>query len=236
MISISIISHNHGDMVINLVNQLLDFDEIHEIIITFNKYESHKKFPKSSKIKYIYNEKQKGFGANHNAAFKSASGKYFCVLNPDIEFINNPFPVLIQCHEVQNADLVGPLIISKNGQIEDSIRFFPSILSLFRKLILKDKGQYPLESNNDLISPDWIAGMFMLFESSNYYLIGGFDDNYYMYYEDVDICKRMRLIGKKIIVQKSVKVIHNAQRASHRNLFHMRWHLVSMFRYLWKYR
>jgi GT2 family glycosyltransferase len=62
----------------------------------------------------------------------------------------------------------------------------------------------------------------------------GFDENYFLYYEDVDICRRARLMGLKIVCCPEVAVVHNAQRASRKNIHHMRWHIASMFRYLGK--
>jgi hypothetical protein len=62
--------------------------------------------------------------------------------------------------------------------------------------------------------------------------VGGFDERFYMYYEDVDICRRLWGQGWSIVLQPAAVVIHDAQRASHRRLRHMRWHAASALRYL----
>ena len=80
---------------------------------------------------------------------------------------------------------------------------------------------------------DWIAGMFMIIPRAVFSEVGGFDhERFFMYYEDVDICRRVRNLGYEIVYDPSQSVIHDAQRASRRSFQHMKWHLTSMFRYL----
>jgi GT2 family glycosyltransferase len=79
---------------------------------------------------------------------------------------------------------------------------------------------------------DWAAGMFLLFDSAAYRSVGGFDERYFMYLEDADICHRLWAKGRRVIAAPSVSVVHDAQRASRRSLKHMRWHGASMARFL----
>lgn len=236
MIAASIVSHGHGKMVSDLMQQLLNYAEITKIIITFNIPEDLISYPKSPKIHYIHNAHPKGYGANHNAAYKWVDEQYFCVLNPDIELLENPFPSLIKSLSLEGVKLVAPLVISKAGEIEDSMRYSPTFKSLIRKFIFGEDGRYLIDFNNAPIYPNWVAGMFMLFDSKNFEKINGFDESFFMYYEDVDICERIWLAGGKVAGDIGSKVIHDARRASRKNLKHMRWHLVSMLRYLWRYR
>ena len=76
----------------------------------------------------------------------------------------------------------------------------------------------------------------MLFRSSDFAAIEGFDERYFLYYEDVDICARLHKANKTIVADLNATAIHHAQRASRKNLRHMRWHLTSMIRYLWLHR
>jgi hypothetical protein len=85
--------------------------------------------------------------------------------------------------------------------------------------------------NVDSISVDWIAGMFMLFPAAVFAKLGGFDEAYFLYYEDVDLCSRLRAQGREVLVSSGVSVIHDARRASHRNPKYLRWHLSSMLRF-----
>lgn len=218
-------------MVTDLIKNLLNFKEICQIILTLNTLENIA-IPLSDKIIKIENNAPNGFGKNHNNAYKFCVQPYFCVLNPDIEFIENPFPALLNYLETENIALMAPVIISSEGKIEDSARKFPTAISIMKKIFFSYSGRWPLDLNKPLNYPDWVAGMFMLFPSSAYKQIGGFDENFFLYYEDVDICVRLRKQGHQIALCTQVKVIHNAQRASRKNVKFLYWHLKSLFRYL----
>jgi hypothetical protein len=73
--------------------------------------------------------------------------------------------------------------------------------------------------------------MFMLFPACTYQSVGGFDERYFLYYEDVDLCARLRLLGHEIVLCPDATVMHHARRASHRNFRYLRWHLGSMARF-----
>jgi hypothetical protein len=77
--------------------------------------------------------------------------------------------------------------------------------------------------------------MFMLFRAEAFQDIGGFNEEFFLYYEDVDICARLWKAGWKVVLHPGVSVIHDAQRASRHNPRHMAWHLSSMARYFWKH-
>ena len=237
MVSVSIVSHGHGDMVSKLISQLLGFSEISQIILTLNIPEVIE-IPSSSKLRVIKNIEVAGFAKNHNRAFSVANNNFFCVLNPDVSFLNNPFTFLLAKFVNYDISLVAPMVVSTLGGTEDSIRYFPTPLSIAKKLILKKSGQYSYDKNSLTFSPEWVAGMFMLFKSQNYAELGGFDERYYLYYEDVDICTRIWRSGGSIIAEPRVQIIHDARRTSRINLQYFRWHVLSMMRYffwnLWR--
>lgn len=231
MITVSIVSHGHGLMVTNLIEQLRCFPSIRQIILIRNIPEPFN-INADDLLLIITNPLPIGFGENHNNAFKICSQPYFCVLNPDILFTEDPFPVLLKCLKINNIASLAPIIISRSGKIEDSARFYPDAVSLLRKLFFFENGRWPLDLNKALNYPDWVAGMFMLFPYYLYKEIGGFDERYFLYYEDVDICRRIRSKGYQIALCTQVKVIHNAQRTSRNNIKFMFWHLKSLFRFL----
>lgn len=231
MIAVSIVSHGHGEMIKFIVKQLLTLPQIGQIILTLNIPEKLG-LELCDKITMVGNTSPKGFGANHNAAFQLCQAEYFCVLNPDITFVNNPFSKLLEDLKSYPADVVTPLVINQDGEVEDSIRYFPTIPSLLRKLLFGFQHRYSVNAHSKAFSPEWVAGMFMLFKASAYRKLNGFDDKYFLYYEDVDICVRLWRSGLRLMVDPSVSVIHDAQRASRRNFHHMSLHLRSMCRYL----
>ena len=233
-ISISVVSHSQ----IALVAKLLQDLRLHcgnldvELILTLNMKEP---LPPaldcfSHPIKLIRNVIPAGFGANHNQAFAQASGKYFCVLNPDIRLTGDPFTALLACVDDSSVGVVAPLVLSENGTVEDSARHFPSPFKILCKVFGGPlKPDYGIE---DLpIHVDWVAGMFMLFPRGVFEQLSGFDERYFLYYEDVDICARLRLLGYAVLLCPQARVTHIAHRSSHRSLKYMRWHLRSMVRF-----
>jgi N-acetylglucosaminyl-diphospho-decaprenol L-rhamnosyltransferase len=181
----------------------------------------------------IVNGEPKGYGANHNAAFQRCRTKYYCVCNPDIRLPADPFPVLLQALADTRVAVAGPLVRSPKGAIEDSVRRFPTAATLVKKLFV-DRRQPDYPTDRGPLEVDWAAGMFMLFRSDAYRAAGGFDEAYFLYYEDVDICHRLRSGGAAVVFEPRAEVIHDAQRASRRNLRRALHHLASIFRFLWR--
>jgi N-acetylglucosaminyl-diphospho-decaprenol L-rhamnosyltransferase len=236
--SISIVSHGHKKHITGLIEDLArlrrsDF----EVILTLNLPEdleidcSALPFP----TKLIHNAAPKGFAANHNAAFAKSEADYFVILNPDIKLVDDPFGVLLSLLEENPDSICAPVIVNDSGSPEDSARSFPSPVLLLRKLASKILGLprpsdvVPAEGN--VLMPDWVAGMFIVVHRDIYARLGGLSERYHMYYEDVDFCARAGLAGCRVLVSKQARVIHNAQRDSHRKLRYTLWHLRSAFKF-----
>jgi GT2 family glycosyltransferase len=185
----------------------------------------------SCPIDIILNKERKGFGANHNAAFRRCRTPYFCVCNPDIRLPADPFPPLIARFDDKKVAVAGPLVRNPAGGIEDSARRFPTAASLLQKVFSeKQEPDYP--TDRGLQAVDWIGGMFMLFRSEDFRAAGGFDEAYFLYYEDVDLCRRLHAAGKSILYEPAAEVVHDARRASRRQPRLALHHLKSMLRFL----
>lgn len=232
-VSISLVTHRQFALAAELLDDLQELcsEDIAEVILTINIDETvsltQEKFPFHFRI--IRNLQPKGFGANHNAAFKLATGDYFCVLNPDIRLKENPFPALIALAQQTAVGVVAPRIVNTAGLREDSARRFPTPFELLRKA-LGGKSEVVTDAA-DVSAPDWVAGMFMLFPRSVFEELHGFDERYFLYYEDVDLCARLALTGYKRLVCSDVTVVHDARRSSHGNLRYAAMHLQSIFRF-----
>ncbi|MBS1132394.1 MAG: glycosyltransferase family protein [Proteobacteria bacterium] len=231
MIAVSIVSHGHGAMVSRLVEQVLACPEVGQVIVTYNVPETFL-VSTDERIEVIVNPLVRGFGANHNAAFLRIREPFWCVLNPDVELVENPFPVLLAALTNDSVALAAPLIINSLGEVEDSIRYFPTPISLASKFLGKDSSRYAVSAGAPDFSPEWVAGMFMLFQAHAFSGLKGFDERYFLYYEDVDICWRAWQAGFSVVACPAVAAIHHAQRASRVSWQHRRWHLASMLRFL----
>lgn len=235
MVTASIVSHGHGSMVRGLVEDLLGCPEVTRIVVTQNVPE-RTEYTEDGRVEVVRNNEPQGYGANQNAAFANAATPFFCVLNPDIRLKENPFPPLLEAFNDQAVALVAPRIIAPDGSEEDSARRFPTVRDLVWKALGRHDGTYHEKPASGLAYPDWLAGMFMLLRSTAFQKVGGFDEKFFLYYEDVDLCWRLRGNGHRIVQDRSVSIVHDARRESRRSLKFARWHFASMVRYLVKSR
>jgi len=232
-ITLSIVSHGQASLIAPLLNDLYRLALADtEVIITLNIPEDERPFQEQHlSFRLIRNIVPKGFGENHNQAFVQSTGDYFIVVNPDIRIPLIDFEMLLTPMNDPKVAAISPIVLNSNGGVEDSARQFPTVLGLARRVLL-GKRTSGYDFQNKPIEVDWAAGMFVLFRRESYQSVCGFDhQRFFMYMEDVDICRRLKENGWSIVIQPEVTVIHDAQRASHRSFKHLRWHLISAFRY-----
>ena len=232
-ITVSLVSHGHHEMVQNLIEDLNRCREVSHIFLTQNIREPQVACC-SRKVKIRVNAQPRGYGENHNTAFRKVSTPYFCVLNPDLGIPNNPFPVLIQALEDRRLGVCAPRILAPKGTKEDSHRLFPGLADILLKAFGRYQGKVPTKGAKEWEQKSWLAGMFLFFRSEVFDQLGGFDESFFLYYEDVDICARLIARGYRVRLVKSTSIIHDARRRSRRDLQHAGWHLKSMARYFWK--
>lgn len=233
-VSISVVSHGQMALIGKLLADLITHCHLSvEVILTLNTEEEvpteleRGAFP----ITIIRNTAPKGFGANHNFAFGVARGQYFCVVNPDIRFSDDVFARIISgLQSAPSAGVMAPLVFNRAGAMEDSARRFPSLVTPLLRILGLSRGlDYPEPKSQ--FEPDWVAGMFMVFPAVAYRAIGGFDERYFLYYEDVDLCARLKLAGYHVVVESSAVVVHDARRDSRRKSKYFQWHLRSAIRF-----
>jgi N-acetylglucosaminyl-diphospho-decaprenol L-rhamnosyltransferase len=233
-ITLSIVSHGQASLIASLLADLAKQPLYNfEVILTINIPEDESPyqgypFP----IQIIRNEVPKGFGANHNSAFCHSQSEWFAVVNPDIRSEALDIQTLLLPFRDETVAAVAPVVLSIEGKVEDSARYFPTLLRLVKRVLFKQRrSDYLVDVEPYVV--DWVAGMFVVFRRDAFQRIGGFDDRrFFMYFEDADICYRLKCNSWKVMVNPDVQVVHVAQRASRHNLMHLRWHSVSAFRYL----
>jgi N-acetylglucosaminyl-diphospho-decaprenol L-rhamnosyltransferase len=232
-LTLSIVSHGHGPLVHRLLGDLNSLPSLQgaRVLLTLNIPEDLGSLGDYGHlhIEVLVNEKPRGFGENHNQAFARCRTGLFVVLNPDLRILQDPFPALAGALAADaGIALVAPLVANSTGQVEDSVRNNLTPWSLVARRV----GLEPARGKDLAASRGfyWLAGMFMLFRAEAYRAIGGFDTRFFLYCEDYDICVRLRLSGRTIMLVPGVQVVHDAQRDSHRSFRHLRWHLSSLFK------
>lgn len=233
LFSVSVVSHRHGALLPGLLQDLARLDGGRlEVLLTLNVPEDPGFAPDipGLRLAITHNAAPRGFGANHNAAFARSTGRHFCVLNPDIRLSEDPFEPMRALLQDTGVGTCAPLVRAPDGSIEDSARRFPTLARLAARALGGERK--PDYAASGVFEPDWIAGMFMAFRRETYREVGGFDERYFLYYEDVDLCARLRAAGYRVKVDAEVGIVHAARRSSHRSLRFALWHASSMARFL----
>jgi N-acetylglucosaminyl-diphospho-decaprenol L-rhamnosyltransferase len=247
----SIVSHGQVELLAALLSDL-EAIELHpeiKIVVTENTADdaslvlaSQSLLAARGQLKTIQNDQRLGFGANHNQAFGRSAELFenykpqvFVVLNPDLRIPLTARKVFnVIASSLISDPLIGvaaPEIVTSDGKLEDSARYTPTVGRIVRKLLFKDRGTFP-RTTDASYEPDWIAGMFLAFSAECFSALNGFDERYFLYYEDADICLRARAAGYRIVVNPTQVVVHNAQRASHHDIKRAVTHITSMGRFL----
>lgn len=235
MISISIVSHKQNALVNRLLASLAACESLSEceILITEDVRDSVEIDEEAVgvPIKRIVNHTSQGFARNQNQAFQHASGDYFCILNPDVRWVEPVFLTLLDKISSGVCDIAAPLVVDSMGRPQDSFRNMPSPKTLFLRRILRQHPQLPQFERGDFVYPDWIAGTFMLLTAEVFRQLGGFDNRYRMYFEDVDFCSRATLAGYRIGVDTNVRIFHVGRFQSRGLNKFLLWHLQSSARF-----
>ena len=235
LVTISIVSHGDSKKVECLLESLRAYEQASskQLIITDNLGNELPELDPSPwfSLHILRNEHSYGFSHNHNRAFQLAQGSYFCVLNPDVVFKEAVFTQLLQRFKTLQVNIVAPLIVDSRGIIQDSFRDIPTPLRILRRRTPGYKFDYSIVQSTELIQPDWISGIFLLMRSNTYRELGGLNEKYRLYFEDVEFCTRARLAELKLAVDTSVRVQHDAHHASHKKLIYLLWHIQSAVRF-----
>lgn len=233
LLTISVVSHGNGSAVQRLMNSLVRYEQPQrlQLIVTDNLGRDLPELDASEwhSLRMRRNDRPRGYASNHNSAFLEAGGEYFCILNPDVLFVESILRPLTRTLEGGAADITAPLVVDSRGQIQDSFRRLPSPPEiLWRRVSRAGTAKLPAEA---VVYPDWIAGFFLLMRSETFSRLGGFDERYQLYFEDVDLCTRARLVGLTITLNTRFRLQHDARRASRGEWKYLVWHLQSATRF-----
>ncbi len=236
-ITLSIVSHGDADKIARLLGSIQkhepDARARFQLILTDNMKDELPDQDSSgwASLRILRNERRLGFAENHNNAFRRAQGDYFVILNPDLVFEKPILELLLSSLHDHKADLIAPQIVDETGAVQDSYRPLPTPFELIQRRLPGYTFKPYQPDAGGIVRPDWIAGMFWLMRSETYRQLGGLDEKFFLYFEDVDFCSRARLGGKRIMVDTSIQVRHDAQRSSRRKLYFLYLHAKSALRF-----
>ena len=241
---ISIVSHNNLDFIIEN-KQLLEINKLSNVFICIKDNIGQvdlEKYCLDNNIDYLAESKGLGFGANNNYVFNYVQEKYsplkediFLLLNPDVYLSLEQFLILNgELSTSSQQAFTVDLFKDSNFSIRDPfIRSFPRAFDFFSSFVLK-KNNTIIDRTKYIDYPiDWCAGSFMGFNIETYLSLKGFDEGYFMYCEDIDLCYRAKNLGINFKYFENIKALHLAQHSNRKFMSKsFRWHLKSIFRYL----
>ena len=219
-LSIIIVSYNTKDLLASCIKSVVENTKKikFEIIVVDNnsKDQSAEVATKLGAI-VLKNKKNLGFAAANNQGFKASHGEYILFLNSDTEIHDNVLGEMVDWMKVNSKVGVSSCALkNKDGSLQATGGFFPSLVSVFSWMTIQDlpfvdsiiKPFHPYHSKSFLGKSasfydksrelDWVTGAFLLTKREVLEAVGGWDESYFMYVEEVDLCFRIKKLGYKV--------------------------------------
>lgn len=258
-LSITIVNYNQKYFP-SLCLEALDKSEFKdfEIIVCDNNSEDEsigflKKVAREGGIKLMEPGKNIGYGAGHNLAAKKAKGEFILILNTDITVEPETLGRLVNyLGKNENVGIVGPKLVYHNGTIQQSCRRDFKLFDLFiKRSFLRRFGGFKKRYEKYVMADfdhekmqevDLITGAFMMMPRAVFEAVGGFDERYFLFMEDFDLCKKVRAAGYKVVYYPGAVAKHYHKRLSEGGLLSLllkrvSWlHFASAMKYFLKWR
>lgn len=214
--SIVIVNYNTCDLTLQCIQSVVDQSSgfTYEIIVVDNAStdNSAKILSELKHVKYIQNTTNAGFGAANNLGVKNASGTYIFLLNSDTILIENSIKKLLDFYS-SNEDLLklgalGCILIDENHNIINSGSCYPTtkyFLKSYLRLPIKD---FVIQKDKKYQTIDFVTGADLFISKEKYNKIGGFDENFFLYFEETDLQKRINLEGYFNYILNTTEIIH----------------------------
>ena len=224
-LSIVIVNYKTWDKLAFCLDSILKQIEIEiQVIVVDNNSNDNKFFVFQQKYKWvtwIENSKNYGFAKACNIGIENAKSKWYLFLNPDTILEPKSIHSLINyCNEKTEHRIIGIKQLNENKKNSNSYGLFLnfwSLSGLIRPLIRLKKGSYKSINSKEIANPDWISGSFIMIRKEDFELINGWDESYWMYYEDMDLCKRAKKINLKVSLLNNWSCIHFHGASSRKN-------------------
>lgn len=245
MISAVVVNHNSGRFLERCLTSLVDTEGAPtEIIVVDNASSDGSEGVVGShpSARLVRNEANRGFAAAANQGIALTTGRYVLLLNPDARVIGGSLESLVKvAEEHPRVGVVGALVRNPDGSLQPSARKVPSIGEALGHAFIGPfapdnrwsraytMADWDRRSEREV---EWVSGSAMLIRRQAFEQVGGFDEGYFMYVEDVDLCTRLRAAGWSVLFSPEAEVEHEAgvsSRARFRRLAFA--HSASIYRY-----
>lgn len=214
LVSIVILNYNTCELTLNLLDSIERNDSFEIILVDNNStdgsWESFKKL-KIPNLVAVRNRENLGFSRGVNVGIRRARGEYILLLNSDVKVKKGSILALVNfARKNPDAGVVAPKLILGNGKIQRSVFRFPTVWEAFKEFILKIKDSYGpyLPKSKKPLAVDAVVGAAFLIKREVIEKVGLFDERYFMYFEDIDYCRRVWKAGYKVYYLPTVSMIH----------------------------
>jgi GT2 family glycosyltransferase len=226
-ISIIIINYKswkHLENCLDSINKIDSTDFSFEVLVVDNCssdrfFEVFKK--KFTQYNFIENTGNNGFANGCNLGAKNAKGSFFLFLNPDTIISKEPLLKMYAfLNENKSVGIVSCKQVNTRGLYEKNVRFFPDLGTLFGffRALNKKKLNSRISIKNNVLYPDWVSGAVLLINRTWFDKISGWDEDFWMYYEDVNLSKKVSNLGGKVALLANTEIIHNHGGSSRINI------------------
>lgn len=218
-VSIIIVNYNTLSLTRECIDSIFYFTKriAFEVILVDNNSDDGSKefFQQDKRITYIYEKENHGFGIANNIGAKVAVGKYLFFLNSDTILFEDSIQYLFSfLEDKKDAVICGGNLVSKEKLPTSSFeRFFPSISYAINELLVKIPGKILYGKNTSFnyskkpLKVAYVSGADLMIKKSDFDMLNGFDENFFMYFEETDLCKRASKFGS-IYSVPSASIIH----------------------------
>jgi GT2 family glycosyltransferase len=176
-------------------------------------------------VRLVTNDQNRGFTVANNQGLARGRGRYLLLLNPDTEVVGNALPVMVRYMDEHPAvGALGPQIRYPDGTLQPSRRRFPTLATaLVESTVVQEwwrdnpmlRRYYMTDTAEDAEQPvDWVVGACLLVRREVYEQVGGLDESFFMYSEEMDWCRRIKSAGWEVIYLPSARVIHYEGKSS----------------------
>lgn len=156
-----------------------------------------------------------GFAKANNLAAQKASAPYLFFVNPDCVFVENCLPLLLDT--MNQAGIAGPRVLNENRSLQLSFGPFLSIRNEFiQRRRLRSEHTHEMQKwihDQAAVSADYVSGCALMISADLYRKIGGFDENFFLYEEDVDLCKRVHDAGLSVVYVPAAVLMHKRNKS-----------------------
>lgn len=213
-IGIIIVNYKSRDYLKGCVNSIFNnFNNVEpEIIIVNNDKEILENIFEGS-VKIIEVNKNMGFGASCNIGAKEAKEDVLFFLNPDTKILSRNINDVLRMFD-NKIGAVGAKVLEESGEIQNwSAGKNINIIEILKNNLGLSENKRILESE-EAKEVDWVTGAAMFIRKDLFLSLGGFDENFFLYFEDIDLCRRVKEVGKKVIYFPSFQISHLGGKSS----------------------